>query len=129
MGLLKEGDEFRQLTSPTLEHAALRVGKGREIGGEDFFQTLLNLVETGLEGALRISPSDLRGRRRTKGISEEILPGRGVGRGPVGGEEGLGLPIPKGVATNGFHQAHLFAFPERTELKGDGQGESPGIQP
>jgi len=125
LGLLKEGDEFCQLTSPALEHAALRVREGREIGGEDLFEALLDLIEAGLEGTARFSTRELCGRCRTAGIPQEVLVGWGVGRGTVGGEEGLGLPVSEGVTTNGFGQAHLLALSKGAQVKRDGQGWHP----
>jgi hypothetical protein len=116
------------LASSALEHAAAGIRKGREIGGEDFFKTLLDLTEAGFEVALRIAPRDLGGRSGLAGIPEEILSGRGVMRDPVGGEEGQGLPVSERVTTNGFRQAHLLAFSKGAQVERDGQRKSPGIE-
>lgn len=111
-----------------LEHAAFGIREPREIGGKDLFQTLLDLIETGLEGAARISPGELGGRCRTAGIPQEVLAGRGIEGDAVGGEEDLGLMVPERVTADGLGQAHLFAFCERTEVDRDRQRKRSGIQ-
>jgi hypothetical protein len=128
----EEKDAGDQTAPARLQDASLGIGKAGEIGAGKRIETpvdgLVAGVPVGGDGAERRRPligqAGLCGAR----IAQEGLAGRRVGKGAVGGQEGLRFPGGKGVTANGVGQPHLIGAWEGGDGEGGGKGEAASIE-
>jgi hypothetical protein len=126
-------DPRRKPALAGLEDPSLGVGERGEVPGGPFLEGLLQGVESGFDlggdGAEGRGAHVSGARLGAPRVPHERLPGGGIGREAVGGEERLRLAGGECMTRGGFGQAHLGLAVEGAQLRRHGHREAPAVEP